>query len=46
MGVKVGRNPDGWESAVHDIQLTAKGKEIFQKDSLVRFVFPYILPRF
>jgi GMP synthase-like glutamine amidotransferase len=37
MGVKVGRNPDGWESAVHDVQLTAKGKEIFQKDSLVRF---------
>jgi GMP synthase-like glutamine amidotransferase len=43
MGVKVGRNPDGWESAVHDMQLTAKGKEIFQKDSLVRFVFLHIL---
>jgi GMP synthase-like glutamine amidotransferase len=49
MGVKVGRNPEGWESAVHDIQLTAKGKEIFQKDSLVRFVLLPIhssLPRF
>jgi GMP synthase-like glutamine amidotransferase len=35
MGVKVGRNPDGWETAVHDVHLTPKGKEIFQKDSLV-----------
>ena len=36
MGVKVGRNPDGWETAVYDVDLTPKGKEIFQKDSLVR----------
>jgi len=35
MGVKVGRNPDGWETAVHDVQLTPKGKEFFEKDSLV-----------
>jgi hypothetical protein len=36
LGVKVGRNPDGWETAVYDIQLTAKGKEIFQLEKLVR----------
>jgi hypothetical protein len=36
MGVRVGRNPDGWETAVHDVHLTPKGKEIFQQDSLVR----------
>ena len=35
MGVKVGKNPDGWEVAVHRVHLTPKGKEIFQKDSLV-----------
>jgi len=34
MGCKVGRNPDGWETAVHDVQLTPKGKAIFEKDSL------------
>jgi GMP synthase-like glutamine amidotransferase len=40
MGVKVGRNPDGWETAVHAVNLTPKGKEIFQKDSLVRSLWP------
>lgn len=30
LGVKVGRNPDGWEAAVNDVQLTQKGKELFR----------------
>ncbi|KAF1846765.1 class I glutamine amidotransferase-like protein [Cucurbitaria berberidis CBS 394.84] len=33
-GVKVGRSDDGWEISVLPVQLTAKGKEIFQQDSL------------
>ena len=36
MKVRVGRNEDGWETAVNDIQLTAKGKELFQAEKLVR----------
>lgn len=35
-GAKVGRSDDGWEIAVMPVQLTAKGKEIFQQDTLVR----------
>ena len=35
MGVKVGRNPDGWEAAVYEMSLTPRGKEIFEKDMLV-----------
>jgi GMP synthase-like glutamine amidotransferase len=35
-GVKVGRSDDGWEISVLPVQLTAKGKEIFQQDTLVR----------
>ena len=38
MGAKAGRNDDGWEVAVDDIQLTSKGKEIFGKDALVSFM--------
>jgi GMP synthase-like glutamine amidotransferase len=34
-GVKVGRSDDGWEISVLPVQLTAKGKEIFQQDTLV-----------
>ncbi|KAF1945235.1 class I glutamine amidotransferase-like protein [Clathrospora elynae] len=34
MGVKVGRSDDGWEISVLPVQLTAKGKEIFQQDTL------------
>lgn len=34
MGVAVGRNADGWEAAVNDVQLTAKGKEIFGVEDL------------
>ncbi|ETN42235.1 uncharacterized protein HMPREF1541_04176 [Cyphellophora europaea CBS 101466] len=30
MGVEVGRNDGGWEAAVTEVQLTAKGKEIFR----------------
>lgn len=36
MGVKVGRNPDGWEAAVNEVQLSEKGKELFGLDTLVR----------
>lgn len=35
LGAKVGRNPDGWEAAVNDVQLSAKGKELFALDNLV-----------
>ncbi|KIW63875.1 hypothetical protein PV04_08845 [Phialophora macrospora] len=31
---KVGRNPDGWEAAVNDVQLSEKGKELFGVDKL------------
>jgi GMP synthase-like glutamine amidotransferase len=34
-GAKVGRSDDGWEISVLPVQLTAKGKEIFQQDTLV-----------
>jgi len=34
MGVTVGRNDDGWETAVNEVQLTARGKELFQKDKI------------
>ncbi|EEH49393.1 uncharacterized protein PADG_05472 [Paracoccidioides brasiliensis Pb18] len=29
LGLKVGRNEEGWEVAVHDVDLTEKGKELF-----------------
>jgi len=32
---RVGRNPDGWEAAVNDVQLSEKGKEIFGVDKIV-----------
>lgn len=35
MNVTVGRNTDGWEVSVCKVDLTAKGKELFEKDSLV-----------
>jgi GMP synthase-like glutamine amidotransferase len=35
MGVKVGRNEDGWEAAVNDIDLTERGKQLFGKEKLV-----------
>ena len=35
MDVEVGRNDQGWEAAVNEVQLTAKGREIFGKDTLV-----------
>ncbi|KAK4933900.1 hypothetical protein LTR66_015832 [Elasticomyces elasticus] len=34
MGVKVGRNADGWEVAVNDVQLSARGKELFGLSAL------------
>lgn len=41
MGVPVGRNDDGWEAAVTDVQLTERGKEVFrvERPNLVRFLF-------
>lgn len=35
MGVEVGRNKDGWEATVSDVQLTEKGKHIFGVETLV-----------
>ena len=35
LGAECGRNPVGWETAVNEVQLTQKGKEIFQVDHLV-----------
>jgi GMP synthase-like glutamine amidotransferase len=35
MGVEVGRNKDGWEAAVNDVELTEKGKEVFGVEVLV-----------
>jgi GMP synthase-like glutamine amidotransferase len=35
LGVKVGRSDDGWEISVLPVELSAKGKEIFQQDTLV-----------
>ncbi|MCJ1292285.1 hypothetical protein MMC34_003835 [Xylographa carneopallida] len=34
MGVKVGRSNWGWEVSVCEVELTAKGKELFGKDKL------------
>ncbi|KAH8722338.1 class I glutamine amidotransferase-like protein [Phaeosphaeriaceae sp. PMI808] len=34
LDVKVGRSDDGWEISVLPVELTAKGKEIFQQDTL------------
>lgn len=34
-GVKVGRSEGGWEVSVLPVELTQKGKEIFQQDTLV-----------
>lgn len=35
LGVKVGRNDEGWEISVCDMELTENGKELFQRDKLV-----------
>ncbi|KAH7395019.1 class I glutamine amidotransferase-like protein [Phaeosphaeria sp. MPI-PUGE-AT-0046c] len=34
MGVKVGRSDNGWEISVLPVELSTKGKEIFQQDTL------------
>lgn len=39
-GARVGRSDDGWEISVLPVQLTEKGKEIFQQDTLVRCETP------
>jgi GMP synthase-like glutamine amidotransferase len=35
LGVRVGRSDDGWEISVLPVELSAKGKEIFQQETLV-----------
>lgn len=35
LGVKVGRNVDGWEAAVNEVQLSPKGKDLFGLETLV-----------
>lgn len=40
MGVEVGRNADGWEAAVHDVQLTRRGQELFKLKDLVSRTSP------
>ena len=35
LGARVGRSDNGWEIAVLPVELTAKGKEVFQQDTLV-----------
>jgi GMP synthase-like glutamine amidotransferase len=34
LGVKVGRSDNGWEISVLPVELSSKGKEIFQQDTL------------
>ena len=42
MGLEVGRNGDGWEVAVNDIDLSERGKQLFEKEKLVsRFLLLY-----
>lgn len=41
MGVQVGRNDDGWEISVFNVQLTDKGKELFCLEEMVRL--PYLM---
>ena len=36
LGAPVGRSDNGWEISVLPVQLTARGREIFQQDTLVR----------
>jgi GMP synthase-like glutamine amidotransferase len=35
LGMKVGRSDDGWEISALPVELSTKGKEIFQQDTLV-----------
>jgi GMP synthase-like glutamine amidotransferase len=39
LGVKVGRNDEGWEVSVCEMDLTEKGKDLFRKDKLVSAAF-------
>jgi GMP synthase-like glutamine amidotransferase len=44
-GVKVGRSDKGWEIAVLPIELSPRGKELFEQDTMVHalrigFLFP------
>ena len=34
-GVEIGRSEGGWEVSVYPVELTEKGKELFQQDTLV-----------
>jgi GMP synthase-like glutamine amidotransferase len=44
LGMKVGRNDDGWEAAVTNVELSAKGKELFGKDTLVEHSLEFSVP--
>lgn len=37
MNVEVGRNKDGWEAAVNNVNLTEQGKELFRQDRLALY---------
>lgn len=39
LGSRVGRNPNGWEVAVSDVNLTEPGKELFGREILVHSPF-------
>lgn len=41
LGVKVGRSDDGWEISVLPVELSAKGKEIFQQETLVCLLWSF-----
>jgi GMP synthase-like glutamine amidotransferase len=38
LGAPVGRSDGGWETSVLPLQLTETGKEIFQRDNVVRIL--------
>lgn len=38
LGVEVGRNADGWEAAVNEVQLSQRGQELFGLENLVGLI--------
>lgn len=46
LGVKVGRNPKGWELAVCEVDLSEQGRELFGREKLVSLPpVPNLTPR-
>lgn len=41
---EVGRNPQGWEAAVNDVELSPRGKEIFGVDKIVCCLVSDVVP--